>query len=920
MKNILPFFVIILVCSGAYAQQGNYWQQKVDVNINASLNDKDHSLDADLSINYKNNSPDTLRFIWFHLWPNAYKNDRTAFSDQLLENGRTDFYFSKEEDRGYINRLNFKVDEEAAVVEDHPEHQDIVKLLLPKPLAPGAAVEITTPFHVKLPYNFSRGGHIGQSYQLTQWYPKPAVYDRKGWHPMPYLDQGEFYSEFGDYKIEIKAPKTYKIAATGKLAAAVSETMVNDSITIASYIYKQENVHDFAWFADKEFEILQDTMQLGSRTIDLYAYYHPANSSSWKNSMSFIKSAVRTKSTWLGEYPYDVVSVVEHASTSDMGGMEYPTITLISSTSNERMLDYLINHEVGHNWFYAILGSNERQHPWMDEGMNSYYDKRYSARRYNNQDLGLAGSAVFLNRREPEDIQSTILATLTAIQKDQPIETPADKFSSLNNNVIPYEKTAQWFQMLEENLGTAMFDSIMQRYYTKWKFKHPYPEDFQQLATEVSGKDLSRIFSKLTVKGSLVKAVPKQIKLTSFFNFKSSEKYHYISFAPAVGYNFYDKFMLGALVHNFNLPPSRLQFYAVPLYATGSKQLNGLGKISYNLLPGHNGQQLTVSVAGARFTVDHFKDSTGKKNFQPASKIVPAAKFVFAKSNPRSTVSKSIQWKTFLISETGLSFRRDTSGPSPVDVISYPKESRYVNQLEFRVQDDRVLYPYTAMLQGAQGKGFVRTDLTINYFFNYATGGGLNVRMFAGKFFYTGNKTFLTEFETDRYHLNMTGPKGYEDYNYQNYFYGRNEFEGAAAQQIMIRDGAFKVRTDLLSNKIGKTDDWLAALNFTTSIPKKINPLEILPIKLPLKLFADVGTYAEAWETNSGTPKLLYDAGVQLSLLKNTINIYVPLLYSKVYDQYFKSTITEKRFVKNISFSIDVQQLSLKKLIPQLAF
>jgi|GEM_PF-5321089 len=140
-------------------------------------------------------------YIWIHLWPNAYKNDRTALSDQLLGNGRTDFYFSKEENKGYINRLNFKVDDEVAEIKGHPRHQDIVQLILPKPLAPGTSITIQTPFNVKIPHVFSRSGHVGNSFQLTQWYPKPAVYDKKGWHPMPYLDQGEFYSEFGNYNV-----------------------------------------------------------------------------------------------------------------------------------------------------------------------------------------------------------------------------------------------------------------------------------------------------------------------------------------------------------------------------------------------------------------------------------------------------------------------------------------------------------------------------------------------------------------------------------------------------------------------------------------------------------------------------------------------------------------------------------------------
>ena len=195
----------------------NYFQQKADYKIDVTLNDIENTLDGFEIINYTNNSPDTLYFIWFHLWPNAYKNDRTAFSEQLLQLDRTDFYFSDNEQRGYINRLDFKVDGTTAELEDHPLYIDIAKLILPTPLAPGNTIKITTPFHEKIPLNFSRGGHVGQTYQITQWYPKPAVYDNKGWHPIPYLDQGEFYSEFGDFHVQITVPKNYIIAATGEL-------------------------------------------------------------------------------------------------------------------------------------------------------------------------------------------------------------------------------------------------------------------------------------------------------------------------------------------------------------------------------------------------------------------------------------------------------------------------------------------------------------------------------------------------------------------------------------------------------------------------------------------------------------------------------------------------------------------------------
>jgi hypothetical protein len=203
---------------------------------------------------------------------------------------------------------------------------------------------------------------------------------------------------------------------------------------------------------------------------------------------------------------------------------------------------------------------------------------------------------------------------------------------------------------------------------------------------------------------------------------------------------------------------------------------------------------------------------------------------------------------------------------------------------------------------------------------NYPKGGGLALRFFAGKFFYTGAKTFSSAFETSRYHLNMSGPNGYEDYTYSNYFFGRNEFEGFASQQMMNRDGAFKVRTDLLSEKIGRSDDWLSTLNLSTTIPDKINPLSLLPIKIPLKIYADLGTYAAAWKDDATTGRFLYNAGLQISLIKNLVNIYFPLVYSKVYRDYFKSTVPDKRFLRNISFTIDIQQLTIRKFIPQSPF
>jgi hypothetical protein len=224
-------------------------------------------------------------------------------------------------------------------------------------------------------------------------------------------------------------------------------------------------------------------------------------------------------------------------------------------------------------------------------------------------------------------------------------------------------------------------------------------------------------------------------------------------------------------------------------------------------------------------------------------------------------------------------------------------------------------------LTAEHGKDFIRTAFTGNYFFNYRKEGGFDVRLFAGKFFYLGSKTYTKEFATDRYHLNMTGANGYEDYTYSDYFIGRNKFDGFPSQQIMMRDGGFKVRTDLYADKVGKTDDWLAAVNLATTIPPGMNPLSLLPVKIPLKVFVDIGTYAEAWDEDAGLDRFIFDTGLQLSLFANTINIYVPILYSRIYKDYIQSVLEkEGRFWKTISFSIDISNFSLRKINRELDF
>ena len=943
---ILSACLLIIAHCQPESNRVHYWQQQVNYLIDVTLHDKDNTLDAFEKIEYTNNSLDTLKFIWFHLWPNAYKNDKTAFSNQMLINGDTRFYFSNKEQRGYINRLDFKVNSTTCTIEDHPQYIDVVKVILPTPLPPSQTITLATPFHVQLPHNFSRGGHDGESYQLTQWYPKPAVYDKNGWHPMPYLEEGEFYSEFGNFDVRITLPKNYVVAATGELQneeekqwlftrnnfswepvkkktkakGGVTKTVIqkfpSSSPETKTLRYIQNNVHDFAWFADKRFIVNHDLLHLQSgKTIDVFTYYTPEQKKIWKNSVQFCERALKFYSSQISDYPYSIASAVQ-GPEGPGGGMEYPTITLISPESSEKELDITIAHELGHNWFYGALATNERDHPWMDEGINRFYEHQYLAEHY----------------KEIPSEEKAVYETFAKEKLDQPIETTSEQFNVVNYGLIGYFKTSEWMRWLEAQLGPAGFNRAMKDYYNEWQFKHPQPEDFKRSIEESSGKNLDSTFSYLYKKGIL----PNEERHGTKVDFLLRPKYisefldnnyqNLITVGPAIGANSYDKFMAGIFVTNVKLPFNKFKFFAAPMYAFGSKKFTGIGKLDYSFYPNGTFRNIDLFLNGSTFSYNDLTTINDEKITFSFYKVVPGIRFIFKERDPRSTVHKFIQWKSYFFSEkTYDNISYDTTY-TPTDtlvneLVSTRTDKRVLNQLTATIENNRALYPFSASLTLEQQSGFVRSAFTGNYFFNYPKAGGVNVRLFAGKFFYTSSKTVARQFETDRYHLNLTGANGYEDYTYSDYFIGRNKFDGLASQQIMMRDGGFKIKTDLLAEKIGKTDDWLIATNFTSSIPRGINPLSLLPIEIPLRVFVDIGTYADAWKQGSELDHFLFDAGLQLSLLKNTVNIYVPLIYSKIYKDYIQSYVEQKgRFWKTISFSIDISNFNLRKIDKSLTF
>ncbi|HET6558616.1 MAG TPA: M1 family metallopeptidase [Prolixibacteraceae bacterium] len=513
-----------MITQGAEAALGQYFQQEVHYTIQVTLNDKSHELKAFEAINYINHSPDTLSLLYFHLWPNAYSDNNTQLARQLLRTRGKDKLFDEPELKGSIDSLDFKVNELEVKWHLLPDTPDICIISLNEPLLPGDSIRITTPFRVKIPKGVtSRLGHIGESYQISQWYPKPAVYDLEGWHPMPYLDQGEFYSEYGSYDVSITLPDNYIVGSTGNLQNVKEINTLNrlaadtlwenysgiqktsfppSSSEMKTLQYKEQKIHDFAWFADKRFHVRKGKVILphSGREITIWAMFTDQEAHLWLNTIFYINNAISYFSRLIGEYPYNNFTAVQSALNAGVG-MEYPGITVIGLADNEWSLDEVLTHEIVHTWFYSALGSNERRYPYMDEAITSAYTERYMTERYPGKKLW----EVYLKSRKQakffhvEDMPVQRMQELEWLlsartNMEQPINLPAPQYSTMNYGIILYNKAATGFGYLREYLGDSVFDSAIKDYYHTLKFRHPQPNDLREAFEMNTSKDLKWFF------------------------------------------------------------------------------------------------------------------------------------------------------------------------------------------------------------------------------------------------------------------------------------------------------------------------------------------------------------------------------------------------------------------------------------------
>jgi hypothetical protein len=482
----------------------NYWQQHVDYDIQTELVPEELTVRGSETITYENRSPDTLGELWLNLAQNVYAPGNPRDRPVPITGG-----FSL--DRVVVQGTTMEVDQPRA----GPSLGTVVGLSLPDSLASGGTVTVQIDWHFKVPEGTFRGGREGDDvFYISQWYPQIATYDDlQGWVKDPYLGDGEFYLEYGDFHVAITAPAGWLVSASGVLqnpeevltpaALARLQTRSRDSITAVvtredrdagrltasggadgklTWRWEADNVRDFAWGASDRYvwdaTVAEYEDQSGDvHTSDINVFYRPEQPN-WDRAAEFARHAIETHSWWY-PYPYPQMTVNEGVIG---GGMEYPMITIIGGGRTPESLYGTVSHELAHMWWPMVVGSNERRYAWMDEGLASFAEDIATPQIFPDVgDAGLGSMRGYLriagSDRETESMRA------------------ADLYGPFGNRgIASYSKPASVFRMLREVLTPAVFDRAMRTYVRRWAFKHPHPLDLFWTFEDVSGQDLDWFF------------------------------------------------------------------------------------------------------------------------------------------------------------------------------------------------------------------------------------------------------------------------------------------------------------------------------------------------------------------------------------------------------------------------------------------
>ncbi|WP_091490475.1 M1 family metallopeptidase [Flavobacterium phragmitis] len=502
MRKIILLSFLSFSLNAAFAQSTSYWQQHADYKMEVSMDVKNYQYKGKQELVYTNNSPDTLKKVFYHLYPNAFQpgsemdarlhfikdpdgrmvNKTKDASGKDIKQSRIETL--KPNEIGYLKITNFKQD--GAVAQTRVSGT-ILEVTLAKPILPNSKTTFTLDFDGQVPVQIRRSGRNnseGIELSMSQWYPKLAEFDFEGWHADPYIAR-EFHGVWGNFDVKITIDKEYTIGGSGYLQDknSIGHGYEDAGVTVVypkkaktlTWHFIAPNVHDFTWAADKDYA--HDIVK-GPNDVDLHFFYKntPKVAENWKQLEPLMVKVMDYYNSRVGQYPYKQYSFIQGGD----GGMEYAMCTLMLGNGTLEGILGTATHELGHSWFQHILASNESKHPWMDEGFTTYIEDS-------------ALNELKGDKKEVNPFKGNYNAYYNLVNsgKEQPQTTHGDRYDENRPySISSYIKGSIFLSQLEYVIGKENVDATLKRYFNDFKFKHPTPNDIKRTAERVSGAEL----------------------------------------------------------------------------------------------------------------------------------------------------------------------------------------------------------------------------------------------------------------------------------------------------------------------------------------------------------------------------------------------------------------------------------------------
>ena len=502
MKNKVGGLISLMLLGFIIANaQADRWQQHISYNIKAALDVSTNILKGSEEVIYDNNSTDTLRKVYFHLYWNAFQPNSSMdirsreLGKNMLTNRRGEQvqdWDARVKDRiqklspseiGYqkVSQISIGGKQQKLI-----EHETILEVQLTDPIAPKSSVKLNLNFEAQVPQQIRRSGRDnaeGVRYSMSQWYPKMVEYDYQGWNANQYIAR-EFYGVWGNYDVTLQVDPSYMVAATGVLQ---NPNMPTNAQGLKTWNFKGNNIHDFVWAADNHYKHLSKQVRPG---LTLHVYYKEKTAtedSAWANVLWAAEKMLPYMEKKFGAYPYPQYSFIQGGD----GGMEYAMATLLKGPGLGTVF-----HEWMHSWYQHILGTNESLFPWMDEGFTSFAEAAVS----NQYNLEFATLSPYISEKEKTQIlagnerakkqlplvQNGNYMGYLALAKsglEEPISTHSDHYNTnYAYSSAAYSKGGTFLGYLGYIVGEDKRDQILINYYNTWKFKHPNANDFIRVA------------------------------------------------------------------------------------------------------------------------------------------------------------------------------------------------------------------------------------------------------------------------------------------------------------------------------------------------------------------------------------------------------------------------------------------------------